>query len=317
MNTKIRILILEDQLTDAELVMRKVRRAGYEPEWKRVETEPEFLAELDQGWEIILADYSLPKFTGLRAVELLRERGLDIPLIIISGTIGEEKAVAAMKAGANDYVMKDKLSRLVPAIERELREAALRLERNRMNEALHASEARYRRLFESAKDGILILEAETGSILDVNPFLTETLGFPHEAFLGKRIWDLGFFKDIVANQENFAELQRKEYIRYEDKPLKTSDGRMIDVEFVSNVYLVNHQKVIQCNIRDITERKHAEEAIGRRTEELEKFHQLSVGRESQMIALKEEVNELTRQAGGEPPYDLSFLEKPAKTGGQT
>ena len=125
-------------------------------------------------------------------------------------------------------------------------------ERKQAEEALRASEVRYRRLFESAKDGILILDAETGMVVDVNPFLIQLLGFSHEAFLGKEIWELGFFRDIIANQASFAELQRNEYIRYEDKPLQTADGRRIDVEFVSNVYLVNHQKVIQCNIRDIT-----------------------------------------------------------------
>ena len=91
-----------------------------------------------------------------------------------------------------------------------------------LTKAFIASELRYRRLFESAKDGILILDAETGMIVDVNPFLIEMLGFSREAFLGKKIWELGFFKDIVANQANFAELQQKEYIRYEDMPLETS-----------------------------------------------------------------------------------------------
>ncbi len=125
-------------------------------------------------------------------------------------------------------------------------------------EMLAASELRYRRLFETAKDGILILDAETGMIVDVNPFLVKLLGFSHEIFLGKKLWELGFFKDIVASQASFAELQQKEYIRYENKPLETSDGRRIEVEFISNVYLANHHKVIQCNIRDITERKKVE-----------------------------------------------------------
>jgi PAS domain S-box-containing protein len=123
------------------------------------------------------------------------------------------------------------------------------------------SELRYRRLFETAQNGILILDAKTGMVVDVNPFLTKMLGYSHAAFLGKKIWELGFFKDIVGNEANFAELQAKEYIRYEDKPLETSDGRRIEVEFVSNVYLVNDQKVIQCNIRDISARKRAEEAL--------------------------------------------------------
>ena len=125
-------------------------------------------------------------------------------------------------------------------------------DRDEATEALIASELRYRRLFETAQDGILILDAETGLIVDVNPFLIEMLGFSHEVFVGKKIWELGCFKDTVANQDNFAELQQKGYIRYDDMPLETADGRQIDVEFVSNIYLVNDHKVIQCNIRDIT-----------------------------------------------------------------
>ena len=132
MNPHLRLLILEDRPTDAELMLRELRRAGYEPQWLRVETEAAFLTQLDQDWEIILADYHLPQFTGLRALELLRASGRDLPFILISGAIGEDKAVAAMKAGAHDYVMKDHLARLGPAVERELREAAGRAERRRL-----------------------------------------------------------------------------------------------------------------------------------------------------------------------------------------
>jgi PAS domain S-box-containing protein len=143
-------------------------------------------------------------------------------------------------------------------------------EQYEMSEASRASELRYRRLFEASKDGILILDAETGMVVDVNPFLVEMLGYSHEVFLGKKIWELGFFKDIIANQDNFAELQQKEYLRYEDLPLETGDGRRIEVEFVSNVYLVNRQKVIQCSIRDITERKQAEQALKKTAVDLER-----------------------------------------------
>ena len=125
----------------------------------------------------------------------------------------------------------------------------------RAERAIVASEIRYRRLFETAKDGILLLNADTGMVIDANPFLVELLGFSHAAFLGKAIWELGVFKDIVANHAKFSELQQKGYVRYEHLPLKTADGRSIDVEFVSNVYQVNDGKIIQCNIRDITERK--------------------------------------------------------------
>ena len=130
-------------------------------------------------------------------------------------------------------------------------------EGKRAEAALSASEVRYRRLFESAKDGILILNAATGRIVDVNPFLIEILGLSREESLGKKIWELGFFKKIIANQASFEELRQQEYIHYEDKPLETADGRRIDVEFVSNVYLMDHYSVIQCSIRDVTARRKA------------------------------------------------------------
>ncbi len=144
MNAKLRLLILEDRPTDAELMLRELRRAGYEPEWRRVETEPDYLAQLDQGWELILADYNLPQFTGLRALELLKERGLDIPLIIVSASIGEDKAVEAMQTGASDYVMKDRLVRLGPAVERGLRESAERRERRQAEAARQQQTAELR-----------------------------------------------------------------------------------------------------------------------------------------------------------------------------
>jgi len=134
-------------------------------------------------------------------------------------------------------------------------------ERERAEESLKASESRYRRLFESAKDGILILDAETGMIADVNPFLIEMLGYSADQFMNKAIWEIGLFKDIVSNHEKFLELQQKDYVRYDDLPLETADGRKISVEFVSNVYLVDNKKVIQCNIRDITTRIKTETAL--------------------------------------------------------
>src|ERR1700736_147362 len=116
------------------------------------------------------------------------------------------------------------------------------------------SELRYRRLFETAQDGILILDADSGKIIDVNPFLLDLLDFPFESVIGLQLWEIGLFKDIAANQAAFEKLQAEEYIRYENLPLRTKTGREIQVEFVSNVYFVGPAKVIQCNIRDITAR---------------------------------------------------------------
>lgn len=131
-------------------------------------------------------------------------------------------------------------------------------EKEKIAETLQDSEKRYRRLFESAKDGILILDAETGKVVDVNPFLLQLLGYSYDALYGQHVWELGVFKDIAASKDAFKALQDNKYIRYEDLPLETCDGKPIAVEFVSNVYLVDHSKVIQCNIRDITARKRAD-----------------------------------------------------------
>jgi len=124
--------------------------------------------------------------------------------------------------------------------------------------ALEASESRYRRLFETAKDGILILNGDTGQVIDVNPFLTELTGHSHAYFLGKHLWEIGAFKDIAASKAAFADLQAQTHVRYEDLPLEANDGRRLDVEFVSNVYRVDNENVIQCNIRDVATRRRAE-----------------------------------------------------------
>jgi PAS domain S-box-containing protein len=127
--------------------------------------------------------------------------------------------------------------------------------------ALREREEKYRRLFETAQDGIIIVEEETGKIIDVNTFLIDMLGYPLEYFIDRHLWELGFIKDKSIAQHAFTELKKKGYIRYEDLPLETKDGRSMDVEFISNVYLVGNKKIIQCNIRDITARKRVEDAL--------------------------------------------------------
>jgi PAS domain S-box-containing protein len=128
-------------------------------------------------------------------------------------------------------------------------------------EALQASELRYRRLFECAKDGILILDAGTGQIVDVNPFLSDLLGYSKEDLMGKQLWEIGAFQDVLGSKAAFVELQQQGYIRYENLPLETQNGLVRQVEFVSNSYLAGETRVIQCNIRDITKRKLSEKAL--------------------------------------------------------
>ncbi|HEV2381097.1 MAG TPA: PAS domain S-box protein [Terriglobia bacterium] len=134
-------------------------------------------------------------------------------------------------------------------------------DRNRAQEALSASEARYRRLFETSQDGVLLVDPETGTIADANPFVVKLLGYGQEEILGKKLWEMGPFKDVAASHAAFRSLQAYGYIRYEGLPLETKSGGRIDVEFISNSYWVGEKKVIQCNIRDITERKRHEDQI--------------------------------------------------------
>jgi PAS domain S-box-containing protein len=142
------------------------------------------------------------------------------------------------------------------------------LSKEDLQDKMITSEIRYRRLFESAKDGILILDAQSGKIEDVNPFLIEMLGYTRNEFLNKSVWDIGLFKDIIPNQQKFLQLKEKKYIRYEDLPLQSANGQQISVEFVSNVYQEDHHDVIQCNIRDITERKCAADILAAERERL-------------------------------------------------
>lgn len=142
------------------------------------------------------------------------------------------------------------------------------LELTQTEAVLRKSEARYRRLFETAQDGIFLLDATTGQITDVNPFIAELLGYTQEELLGKELWQIGLFKDVVASQVAFRELQQKKYIRYEELPLETKSGERVEVEFVSNLYEVNGEKVIQCNVRDISERMRTKNSLRKANEEL-------------------------------------------------
>src|SRR5712692_85455 len=184
MKTPLRVLIVEDCEDDAELLLHELRRGGYDPLFERVETAQAMGAALArQEWDIVIADYSLPQFSGLAALTLVQERGLDLPFIIVSGAIGEDTAVAAMKAGAHDYLLKGKLARLVPAIERELREAG---ERQRAALALQASERRFRSLIENTSGIIAVLDPD-GTVGYVSPTVEPILGYRPEALIGTNI----------------------------------------------------------------------------------------------------------------------------------
>lgn len=259
----LRILHLEGDRRDAKLVRDTLAANSIVAEVERVDCECDFVARLERNeFDLILADYSLPSFSGISALTIAQEKRPDKPFIFVSSAPGEEAAIETLKSGATDYVLKQRLQKLPRSVCRAMSEVEERTEHGLADEAQRASELRYRRLFESAKDGILILDADSGQIVDVNPYLTEMLGFSKEELVGKELWEIGPFRDIVASKLAFAELQRRGYIRYENLPLETREGFVRQVEFVSNSYLAGESRVIQCNIRDITERKlAAEEAL--------------------------------------------------------
>src|ERR687892_20600 len=190
MHRSFRLPMVEDSEDDALLIVRELRRADYDVTFERVDTPESMAAALaHKSWDLILSDYTMPHFSGVAALELLQTSGLDIPFIIVSGSIGEDLAVDAMKAGAHDYMMKGNVQRLIPSIERELRDAEVRRERKRVAEALQESEARKRAILDAAPDCIVTIDHQ-GNIVEFNPAAERTFGYRYHAIIGKPITDL-------------------------------------------------------------------------------------------------------------------------------
>ena len=228
-----------------------LRRAGYEVLEASTGSEGLMAARAHRP-DVVLMDVVLPDISGIEACRQIKEDEdlKDIFVILTSGVqTSSDHQVAGLNMGADGFIVK-------PISNKELLARIHSMVRiKKTEEALRASETRYRRLFETAQDGILILNAETGQIDDVNPFLIDMLGYTYEEFAGKKLWEIGAFKNTEKSKAALTELQYKGYVRYEDLPLTTKDGQEIDVEFVSNTYSVNRHTVIQCNIRDITDQK--------------------------------------------------------------
>jgi DNA-binding NtrC family response regulator len=173
----LRVLIVEDHKSDVVLLLAVLRFGGFDVTYEVVATQAAMRAALHHRWDLITSDHAMPQFSGPAALALALELSPDVPFIIVSGEIDINLAVSLIQGGAQDYVQKTELIRLVPVIERVLLERAVRNDKLLVEQALIASEAQYRRLFESAQDGILIVDAPSGQIRDVNPFLLDLLGF--------------------------------------------------------------------------------------------------------------------------------------------
>lgn len=148
---------------------------------------------------------------------------------------------------------------------------------------LEVSELKYRKLFETAQDGILLIDPTTNNIIDANPFLLKLIGYTKDETIGKKLWEIGAFKDVKESKDAFAELKAKNYIRYEDLPLQAKDGHVVEVEFVSNRYPIDDTEMIQCNIRDISNRKMVEKIAATYLKEIENTNKLLAERQASMI----------------------------------
>ena len=306
MNKPLRALLVEDSEWDSELLIRILRRAGYDVTSERVETAQAMQEALSRGpWDVVLADYRMPQFSAPEALALLKDTQLDLPFIIVSGGIGETTAVAAMKAGAHDYLMKDNLARLIPVVERELREAANRAVKRRTAEALRESELRYRLLWETATDAIVLTDAE-GIIHFANPAVEQVFGYKPEELIGQnftRLQPEPFRQPHLEAMERYLKKSEKGLNwRAIEMPALRQDGIEISVEVAFSEMQLGGCRWFVGFIRDITERKRTEKELKENQE------QFRVAREIQQHLFPTGPPEI-------PGFDIAGVSQPAEAMG--
>lgn len=280
MLTDLRILILEDSSLDVRLEIAALEEAGYVCHWKRVETELDFLANLNErmaDYDLILADYSLPSFDGLTALRLCQELEFDLPFILVSGTVGEEIAVESLKAGATDYVLKQRLERLPLVVERALREKKEQRQRRRAEAALRESEEKFRIIFQKSLDVIMVIDGETGQIRSVNQAIQSVLGYREENLLGEH------FSIIFAPVLDLSKEQLLEKIRTHGPVLEAQyflrvDGSVCPMDITATMIPWDNHTAILATFRDVTEREAAAQALRLSEERFRAtFEQAAVG----------------------------------------
>ena len=271
MTNRLRVLILEIRPADAELMLHELHRAGFDPEWQRVETEQDYISHLDPALDLILSGYRLADFDALRALRLLQDHALDTPFIVVTGTY-EEGAIECMQHGAADYLLKDRLARLGQAVKRALEQKELRSEHKQTVQALRDSEERYRSIFEGVRDAIFV-ESLAGQILDVNARACEMFGWSRKEFLTKTV------SDLMA--EGHLPLMPSELTGEEvpEQPVETvnlrANGEPFPAEITARLQTIGDETVLLVVVRDITARKRSEEEIRHRNLELEALNAIA------------------------------------------
>jgi two-component system cell cycle sensor histidine kinase/response regulator CckA len=284
----IRTLLIEDSATDAKLVLHELGKLGRPIQSARVENASALREALNTSdWDLVLCDWSMPGFSALKALTIVKEFALDIPFVIVSGTVGEESAVEAMRAGARDYVLKDKLGRLVPVVERELREAKERAARQLAETALRASEARFARLASSGIVGIVFADLD-GNVFDANDAYLDMLGYSREDMAAGRLnWKALIPPEwLTLTQQRVEEIRVKGAARPLEQELFRKDGTRVPV--LQGAALLDHPKVVGFVV-DMTRQRRAEEAEARRALEVKVEHE---GRERAEEALRRSEEQL-------------------------
>ncbi|MDI6803894.1 MAG: PAS domain S-box protein [Bacteroidota bacterium] len=261
MNKQLKVLIVEDSDDDTQLLLRELKKGGYKPTHKRVETAPAMKKALKgQAWDIILSDYKMPRFSAPAALKVLQSTNLDIPFIIVSGSVGEDIAVELLKEGAHDFITKMNLSRLIPAIEREMQDWKVRQAKKNAETALEESEHRYRHLFANHPNPMWIYDIVTFKFLDVNDAAIDKYGYTREEFLSMTLFDIRPKTEHKRLKENLSKprpaLQHSGEWRHLLK-----NGETIFVEVSSYLFEDNGKKLALVVINDITERKRTEEIL--------------------------------------------------------
>ena len=306
----IRVLILEDRREDAELMVEELRRGGFDSLWQRVETEADYLAGLDSGPSVILADYHLPGFDAARALQLLRERSLDIPFIVVSGVIGEDIAVATMRQGAADYLLKDRLVRLAPAVSRVLEEKRLREEKRATEEALRGAERRYREIFESTVEGIYQVTSQ-GRIVATNPALALMMGYASPEELMATAEEGECLHIFPTQREEFLRLlEERGPVRGFECQVYRKDRSAIWVSLNASAARDDSGRMVHFTgtVVDITELKAAEAALHRYQKELRDLAaRLILAQEAESKRLSRELHDVFSQKLAVLGIDLGLL----------
>jgi two-component system sensor histidine kinase UhpB len=289
MNIPLRVLMVEDSEDDALLLERELKRGGYELLTRRVQTARDMANKLkEQEWDIVISDYMMPKFNGMDAFKVMKDLGLDLPFILISGKIGEDTAVDAMRTGVHDYIMKDKLARLIPAIQRELREADVRRERKLAEEALKESEKRFA-LFMRHLPGLAYIKDEEGKILYINEFAEKTYGWKTKEVLGKTDFDLwsGEVAERMSEGDRQA-LSKRKVVESIDE-IEHAGETISYLSYKFPILRKDFPTWLGAIYIDITERKKAEDLLKQTTEQL-KIEREALERKN--VALREVLNQI-------------------------